>query len=106
MSHDEYPDHLETLRRLQAQHRELQEKTYCLIYVGARMSKERGDDPEQIRAETMAFAAEGNIDGLDDDDREDHLDMVREAVDDALSGRPPKYPKWINMDRLNDPIEA
>lgn len=84
-------------RRQQAELRKEKEKLYCIVYGGARLSLEAGDDPDKIRAENMAMV--GPVEEYRDElAYEDARGNVAAAVEDALAKRPPRYTRWFSKE--------
>lgn len=80
---------------LETRIQEAREQLLSYAYVFARLDMEAGASNSEIRKElTESVGREAAILGIDF--QESLVAEVESAIDDALSGRPPKYPKWIN----------
>lgn len=80
--------------------RDAREKLCSLVYVIARIELRAGVPREGVRDRLLEQSNETL--GADTFDQERRVADVAQAIDDALAGRPPKYPKWINLAAIAD----
>lgn len=80
--------------------REAREKLCSLVYVIARIELDAGVPRDEVRERLLKQSSEAV--GQDTFDQEPRVADVALAIDDALSGRPPKYPKWVNPAAIAD----
>jgi hypothetical protein len=76
---------------------EARQKLCSLVYVIARLDMEGGTPHREIRDRLLAESGAG-VGAAPFERAAD----VASSIDDALTGRPPMYPKWINLAALAD----
>lgn len=79
---------------------EAREKLCSVVYVIACIEMDVGASRDQIREQLLEQSSETI--GADTIDRERRAAEVAEAIEAALDGRPPRYPKWLNLAALED----
>jgi hypothetical protein len=75
--------------------KEAREKLCSLVYVIARIELGAGVPSDEVRERLLEQSSETV--GQDSFDQERRVAEVALAIEDALSGRPPRYPKWVNL---------
>ena len=79
---------------------EAREKLCSLIYVMTFLQKGEGVSWDQIRERHLLRS--DDVVGAATLGQERRFVDVASAIEDALAGRPPRYPKWINLAALED----
>lgn len=95
------PEEQTQLSALDSLAREAREKLLSLIYVSVHMQMSTSVNHDEIRKDIMAqIGIESNVLGVYF--QETLVADIQKTVEDALAGRPPKYPRWISAEDLAD----
>ena len=100
------PEHRALIEEARKGSRDAREKLCSLVYVIARIELQGGVPRDQIREQLLEQSSEPV--GADSFDQVPRVADVAQAIDDALAGRPPRYPKWVNLAAIADlgPVEG
>lgn len=84
---------------LDGQAREAREKMLAFVYVAVRLQLSGGASHETIRSDLLgSIGTESEVLGVYF--QETLVADIQNTVEDALMGRPPRYPQWIDADLL------